>query len=147
MNKEIRELVTIALKPKEVNQVKVEISVIDKKEAAFLKSKTGFDFTGYKRIIDNYGIKHTLKEHGKESTEKPRGQIAVTKEDFELIPEIVKTENVIFSGKNKHGKNCILYEAEFNNVFFYVEEIRTGKKELALNTMYKRKPTRKGWLF
>lgn len=147
MNKEIKELVEFAINSKNAVNKKVEISTITFIEAKILKAKTDLDLSGYKRIIDKFGINHTLKEHGQEKTEKPRGLIPVTKEDFELIPEIVKSENVIYSGKSKLGLDCLLYEAVIDDVYFYIEEVRKGRKELCIKTMYKRKPATKkrGW--
>jgi hypothetical protein len=57
-----------------------------------------------------------------------------------LIPQIVSSENIIWVGKNKLGRDCLLYEAIIDEVFYYVEEIRVGRKGLAMNTLYKRKP-------
>jgi hypothetical protein len=141
MKKEIIELVEFAIKSKNTINKKVNINTVDENEAKILKAKTGFDLLGYKRVIDKSSINHVIKEHGNEKTEASRGQIAITKKDFELIPLIVKSQNVIYSGKTKAGLDCILYEIIIKNTYYYVEEIRKGKKELCLKSMYKRKPT------
>lgn len=143
MNKEIKELVEFAIDSKSAVNKKVNISTITITEAKILKAKTDLDLSGYTRVIDKFGINHTLKEHGNEKTEKPRGLIPVTKEDFELIPQIVKSENVIYSGKSKLGLDCLVYEAVIEDTYYYIEEVRKGKKELCIKTMYKRKPTTK----
>ncbi len=140
MKKEIKDLVEFAIKSKNSINRKLEINVIDKKESELLKSKTGFNLLGYKRVIDKFGINHVIKNHGNKTEEANRGQIGIDIKDFELIPKIVKSENVIFAGKNKAGVDCLLYEAKIGNTFFYIEEIRTGKKELCMQTLYKRKP-------
>lgn len=143
MSKEIKELVQFAISSKNAVNKKVSISTFTVSEAKTLKAKTDLDLNGYTRIIDKFGINHTLKEHGNEKTERPRGLILVTKEDFEFIPEIVKSENVIYSGKSKLGLDCLLYEAIIDEIYYYIEEVRKGKKELCIKTMYKRKPTTK----
>ena len=143
MKTEITELVEFAINSKNTLNKKVSINIVDELEAAILKAKTGFDLLGFKRIIDKSSINHAIKEHGNVKTEASRGQIAITKKDFELIPQIVKSENVIYSGKSKAGIDCILYEIVINNTYYYVEEIRKGKKELCLKSLYKRKPTTK----
>jgi hypothetical protein len=143
MKTEITELVEFAINSKNTVNKKVSINVVDELEATILKAKTGFDLLGFKRIIDKSSINHAIKEHGNAKTEASRGQIAITKKDFELIPQIVKSENVIYSGKSKAGIDCILYEIVINNTYYYVEEIRKGKKELCLKSLYKRKPTTK----
>jgi hypothetical protein len=143
MNKEIKELVDFAINSKSAVNKKVNISTISVLEAKTLKAKTNLDLSGYTRIIDKFGINHTLKEHGNEKTERPRGLIPVTKEDFEFIPEIVKSENVIYSGKSKLGLDCLLYETIIDDIYYYIEKVRKGKKELCIKTMYKRKPITK----
>lgn len=143
MKTEITELVEFAINSKNTVNKKVSINIVDELEATILKAKTGFDLLGFKRIIDKSSINHAIKEHGNVKTEASRGQIAITKKDFELIPQIVKSENVIYSGKSKAGIDCILYEIVINNTYYYVEEIRKGKKELCLKSLYKRKPTTK----
>ena len=92
-------------------------------------------------MVDKFAINHTIKKHGDAVQEKLRGQIAITNEDFELIPKINKSKNIIHLSKNKFGNDVLLYEAVIKDTFYYVEEVRTGKKELCMTTMYKRKPT------
>lgn len=135
----IRKLVEFATKDKSTSNQIVLIGELTDTDVTLLKAKTGFNLAGYSRIIDKSAVKHTLDFHGNPKTENARGQIAVVAEDFELIPEILKSKNVIFSGKNKLGRDCLLYEAHIGNTYYYVEEIRTGRKHLALQTLYKRK--------
>ena len=141
MNEEIKALVEFAKNSKNSANSKLQINVVDEDEAEFLELKTGFKLLGYKRIIDKFSINHTLKNHGNIKTEALRGQIAITDEDFELIPEIMLSKNIIHTSKNNMGNDLILYEAIIENTFYYVEEVRKGKKELCMTTMYKRKPT------
>lgn len=141
MNEEIKALVEFAKNSKNSANSKLQINVVDEDEAEFLELKTGFKLLGYKRIIDKFSINHTLKNHGNIKTEALRGQIAITDKDFELIPEIMLSKNIIHTSKNNMGNDLILYEAIIENTFYYVEEVRKGKKELCMTTMYKRKPT------
>jgi putative DNA methylase len=141
MNEEIKALVEFAKNSKNSTNSKLQINVVDEDEAKFLELKTGFKLLGYTRIIDKFSINHTLKNHGNSKTEALRGQIAITDEDFELIPKIVLSKNIIHTSKNNMGNDLILYEAIIENTFYYVEEVRKGKKELCMTTMYKRKPT------
>lgn len=141
MNEEIKALVEFAKNSKNSANSKLQINVVDEDEAEFLELKTGFKLLGYKRIIDKFSINHTLKNHGNIKIEALRGQIAITDEDFELIPKIMLSKNIIHTSKNNMGNDLILYEAIIENTFYYVEEVRKGKKELCMTTMYKRKPT------
>jgi putative DNA methylase len=141
MNEDIKRLVEFAKNSKNATNSKLQINVIDELEAEFLELKTGFKLLGYKRIIDKFSINHTLKNHGNVKTEALRGQIAITDDDFELIPKIIISKNIIHTSKNNMGNDLILYEAIIENTFYYVEEVRKGRKELCMTTMYKRKPT------
>jgi hypothetical protein len=141
MENEIKQLVEFAKNSKNPINAKVLINLIDEVEAEILEIKTGFKLFGFKRIIDKFSINHTLKNHGNVEIENKRGQIAITDVDFELVPQIVKSQNIIYVSKNKMGNDLILYEAILNDTFYYVEEVRKGRKELCMTTMYKRKPT------
>jgi hypothetical protein len=66
--------------------------------------------------------------------------------------EKIKKDEVLFSttplrgvvgahdgGKNKIGKRVIKYVKRINGTIIYLEEVRTNRKELCLNTMYIKK--------
>ena len=55
---------------------------------ALIQARTGFNLAGYTRALDNYGVCHTMKQHADPARELKRGQLAVTLEDFGLIPLI-----------------------------------------------------------
>ncbi|MFA5619022.1 MAG: hypothetical protein WDA08_01805 [Weeksellaceae bacterium] len=116
------------------------IGKITPEQAKILKEKLGIDPTGFKHTLDKSEIVHTLNEHGEVKAESNRGQIAVTENDFLRLPEILNNPDKIeYSGKNKKGLETIKYTKAFNGTTYVVEEVRNGRKELALNTMYKRK--------
>lgn len=103
----------------------------------------GFDISGYQHDLDVSGTRHAIKEHGQPKTEEPRGQIAITDEDFEKIPDVLYGyDEVSFTGKNKIGRETITYKKAFDNgTILYVEEIRDKRKTLTINTLYKQKNT------
>lgn len=105
--------------------------------------ENGFDITDYEHDIDVSGTRHAMKEHGQPKTEEPRGQIPITDEDFERIPDVIYSyDEVHFTGKNKIGRETITYKKAFDdNTMLYVEEIRDKKKTLTINTLYKHKNT------
>lgn len=141
MKNDIKVLVEFSVNSKSPTNSKLQIGYVDELEAKILELKTGFKLVGFKRVIDKFGINHTLKQHGNIKKEQLRGQIAITKKDFELVPLIAVSNNIIHVSKNKFGNDIILYEAIIKNTFYYVEEVRKGRKELCMATMYKRKPT------
>jgi hypothetical protein len=119
---------------------KVEIGDIDDKLIQEGKDNN-FDLSGYKHNIDVYGVRHTLKNHGNKEKEEKRGQLAITMNDIKKIPDIIYNyDKVEFSGKNKIGRETITFTKKMNDgTTVYIEEIRSGNKELTLNTMRKRK--------
>lgn len=106
-------------------------------EADFLLKKTGLDLKGYSHSIDNYSILHILKKHGSKK-ELQRGQIPVTIKDIQNFPTIVSDyDDVKYAGKSKIGRDTIRFEKNIgDNLVLVFEEMRIGKKLLALSTMY-----------
>lgn len=102
--------------------------------------KHNFDLNDYEHNIDVSGARHVFKEHGSAKTETPRGQKPIIDADFKKIPHILYFyDDISFTGKNKIGCETITYRKKFpDGTIYYVEEIRTGKKTLTINTMYKR---------
>jgi len=119
---------------------KVEINFGEVANAALIKGQTGIDLAGYERTLDNYGVRHTIKKHGNELAEAPRGQIAVTADDFDLIPLITsEPDRVFLDGKNKVGRDVIVYTKLIDGVGYrYVEEIRNKGKRVALDSLRKK---------
>lgn len=98
------------------------------------------DVSEFYRIIDNFGVRHAFKKHGHAQTEEPRGQHAILPEDFDLILETVYFFDKISNEYSKKGLLVIRYEKEFEDfILVYAEEIRFGQRELAFQTLYKRK--------
>jgi hypothetical protein len=100
-----------------------------------------YDLRNYKHNLDLYGVRHTFNRHGNEVSESKRGQIAITDSDIKRIPEIIYNyDKVEFSGKNKIGRETIIYTKQIEDgIIVYVEEIRSGRKRLTLNSMRKYK--------
>ncbi|KJU86161.1 hypothetical protein MBAV_001646 [Candidatus Magnetobacterium bavaricum] len=117
---------------------RISLGKVSDGNAQAVKAATGIDLTGYERTIDNSFINHVLKRHGDPKTEAARGQLPITKEDIKRIPEIVESpDDIISGGKTKVGRDAILYKKRFNGETYYIEEVRTGKNQIAATTMYK----------
>ena len=65
----------------------------------------------------------------------------ITDTDFCLIPEIIKNpDNIELGDSNTHkGLETIIYSKTIGFQYFIVEEVRTGRKKLAVLTLYKNK--------
>ncbi len=108
-------------------------------EIQYLREKVDLDLTGYVRMVSVYDIIHVFNSHGDRYKEAARGQVHVIIDDFRLIPFILDKGEAIDFGTDKQGLNFVKYRADLQNKYFYVEIIRTGRKKLALKSMFKRK--------
>lgn len=102
-----------------------------------LAAKHGIDLTGYKHVIETSGVQHSEKRHGRSSNDRT----PLTLEDYLLVPYIIKNrdELSISTSKTRQRESTVLvYEKQIGLSFYYVEEIRVGKKSLAFQTLYKR---------
>ena len=106
-------------------------------ELMALAAKHGIDLTGYKHVIETTGVQHAENRHGKRSNDRT----PLTLEDYLLVPYIIKHRDIlsISTSKTRQRESTVLvYEKQINLDFYYVEEIRIGKKSLAFQTLYKR---------
>jgi hypothetical protein len=102
--------------------------------AAKVKAAGGPDVGGYEHRIEADAVRKVLADHAEDLQ-------PVTEDDFKRLAEIVdKPDKVGPSGKRtKQGLDAIQYEKRFSGTtMIVVEEVRTGRKKLALKTMYKR---------
>jgi hypothetical protein len=125
-----------ALHPQDNTRKGVAYEVVNKRDAELLKSETGIDLEGYVHVVDNYGIKHALSHHG-ETEEELRGQIPVSKDDFQKIPLVTHPENLVQIDR-RDGKTVLIYKKEFDGTLYVAEEVREKRDHLALATLYKR---------
>jgi hypothetical protein len=141
---EILEIIKLSRGENSKTPKKLELVIgkITEQEAAIIKNTKGLNVSGFSRTIDNSGINHCFSHHGS-IRELLRGQIPVIESDFLLIGKITKPENIISITKNKQGLDVIIYEYIKGDIFNYIEEVRTKRKKLALQSMYKRKPPKK----
>ena len=96
----------------------------------------------YVHSVENSAIRHNQKEHGDEKKEAARGQIAITEEDYQLIPDILEDYDTVEKSpnKNKQGNDVIIYTKEYpDGTIYYLEEKRDGRGSLSFETMYKKK--------
>lgn len=103
--------------------------------------ENGFDISGYQHDLDVSGTRHTIKEHSQPKKEESRGQIAITDEDFEKIPDVIYSyDNVSFGETDAKDTPLIKYSKRFDDgTVIYVEEIRTRQKTLTIKSMWKQK--------
>ena len=105
-----------------------------------LAAKHNIDLKGYKHVIETSGIQHSEKRHGKQS--KDREPLSI--EDYLLVPFIIRNRDKVSISTTKskrHDMHLLVYEKQIGVNYYYVEEVRTGKRSLAFQTLYKRATT------
>lgn len=120
-------------------QRKLPLWAVDQEEAQRLFAATGLDLRGYTHVLENYALKHIVKEHGNAATEASRGQTGITPDDLALIPEILRSPDSVRLSTTSTGIGlpAIIYEKKIGGKVTFVEEVRTGKRELVPKSMYK----------
>ena len=118
--------------------VKAIVANISDKLKADLRAH-GIDITDdFKHILDNNAIKHALNRHGSEK-ERLQGQLPITEEDIENVSDVINNYNEINIEENKCGQKNIVYKKSYpNGTTLYIEEVRTGRKELAMASIRKK---------
>ena len=99
----------------------------------------GKDVSNKQHVLNDNNIRRILNDHGDPKIESERGQIAVTKEDIQKIPDILENPDYILKGtKNKDGE-AVRYVKEYtNNNTFVVEVIPDKSNNLIIKTMWKK---------
>jgi len=143
----INKLFDFAFNNVENKKKMLDLGIVDKVLAKKIEENTDLDLENYLISIDNFGIRHAIEKHGSPKTEEPRGQIAITKEDFSKLLEIIQqADKISLEGKTAIGKDVILFEKQLEVLYAVAEEVRSvtstkkGKQNrLVFQSFWKRK--------
>lgn len=132
----IRTVISSALRPGHAPEKAVVAEVAP--WLADAARSNGLDLTGYTHTIDGSAVRHVLKRHSDPATETARGQVAITESDLENIPDVISFPDSIAFGAKNDTRDVIAYAKRLpDGTVLYLEEVRTGRKNLALVTMRK----------
>lgn len=94
----------------------------------------------YDWAVDRNAVGHIARKHGDEAAEAARGQIAVTPADYAMLPLIVaRPDEIVYGGVSDAGHPVVTLRRTLRGVRYEaVFEVRTGRRMLALQTMWKR---------
>jgi hypothetical protein len=86
----------------------------------------GLDYSRLTHEITNHFKRHVIKRHG-------QGLLAITKEDFEKIPAIVKSPDMAIVGAIREGALINAYvKTETEATYLYIEEVLDSNRNKAL---------------
>lgn len=104
---QFRNFIKGALEKKIFNK-KIYFGTVPTDLAALIKSNAHVDVEGYNVSLSADEIRKIFKDHGKEKTEAPRGQRAITPDDIINIPSVIQSPEKIVLSPNKYmGKPVI----------------------------------------
>lgn len=122
-------------------KVSETIGLVSDKFAA-LASQYRYDIKGYSHTIDNFFVNHALKQHGDKEAEEKRGNVAITYSDIcNIFSVYTHPDYIVFGTKTKTGNPAIVYVKNIGDSTIFVEDVRSGKKDLAAQTLYKKSGT------
>ena len=101
--------------------------------AARINTETGLNVKGKSIVLSSDDIKHIFNEHGKVSSEQPRGQIAVTQDNIETIIETIIEPDTI-KGVNENGVVKIIFKKEIDGKITAITVLSEKKKALTLKS-------------
>ena len=123
---------------------RIDLGIVSHELGQLIKMKTSIDVTNYVISMDTFSIKHTIERHGNPIKEAKLGQIAVQKEHFvEILDVILNPDNVRYN-VGSHNRESLIFEKEKEGKFFVVKEIRKvlkskKKNRIVLQTFYIKK--------
>lgn len=124
------------------------LGTVSEKVASKVKSLLGIDVSERKHILPDFNIRHIIKQHGNPEIEKNKGQIAITTDDIEKIPDIINNYDSIETGSintnsiTGESSNSIRYIKQYNdNISYVVEVVPNTGNTLEIKTMWKKPAT------
>lgn len=125
---------------KKTSNNKILFGKVSDEIATTISKKFGINIDDYSISLKGDNVRKIMKDHGNPETESKRGQIAVTKSDFDYIDDIIlEPDNIYLSGKTLSGKPSITFEKNIDNKYTLVEFVSDKNHTLEVQTMYKHK--------
>ncbi|MCL2282419.1 MAG: hypothetical protein FWC26_03785, partial [Fibromonadales bacterium] len=111
----------------------VILNVLAKK----IKDETGIDVGGYNVSLAANEIRKIHKDHGSEATEFPRGQRAITEDDFVNMPLVMQNpDRIELAADTYNGKPAIKFIKTINGRTTVVSWVSDKHRDLRVQTMY-----------
>jgi len=139
MMRQIQSVIDAAKQPARHAPQKADLGPVADWVAEAVKSELGIDVSDYRHVLDGSAVRHITKRHSNPKTETKIGQIAITEADFKSLPQVVASpDRIILGEKTDQHKDAIIYIKRMpDGSILYIEEVRTGRGELASTSMRK----------
>lgn len=116
------------------------LTTLEADHIARLTNSAAAELKMYDWAFDQSAVRKVRKDHGDDNAEAKHGQAAVTVEDYSVLARVIsEADRIEFAGKTDVGRLAVrvikrIGWAEYVAVF----ELRTGRRTLALQSMWKR---------
>jgi hypothetical protein len=120
------------VKTRPARQEFIDIETVDATESNRLRAATGLELEGYVRVIDSDAARKIIHDHGGDAH-------PVTAQDIARAHEHIRAaQKIRLSPKGtRQGLEAIEYYHKEGRTTVVVEEVRRGRRKLAIKTMYK----------
>ncbi len=138
----ITELVDFVINDTKNVHKEVEIGKITKRSSSFIYKTLKINIRRSVIIIDSSGIRHTMRKHSNSLKESNSGQVAVSYNDFKLLPKILSLPGKIeYKGKNALKQDVFIFIKQLENLYLVAMCIRPSKHgiKVVYATMYIKK--------
>lgn len=102
----------------------------------------GYDVTSKDYIITSDGVKHVFDQHGDAGKETARGNIPLTDDIIEKLPEVLANPDSIDLGhqESRGARNGIVFQKAFpNGTIVYIQFDNSGRGTIEGKTIYAKK--------
>ena len=127
------------LTPNNDSVVSLNLGAVDPDLVTRVNAETGIDLSGLQDTIDTRQINHVFRGHGP-GNEKDPAQVPISPEAIATYRHVVRNFDHITSVRQKKGRGVSLqFEKAINGDAVVVQQVRKGKEEFALFTMWIRR--------
>jgi len=139
MMRQIQSVIDAAKQPARHAPQKADLGPVADWVAEAVADKLGIDASDYRHVLDGSAVRHIIKRHSSPKTEAKIGQVAITEADFKSLPQVVASpDRIVLGEKTAQHKDAIIYiKRRPDGSILYIEEVRTGRGELASTSMRK----------
>ena len=136
----IRDFVRNAVNSRSNNE-RLYLGKIPESTVQRVREATGLDISGFSSIMNGGEVRHALKNHAQTDTEAARGQVGITEEDFERLPEILADPDSIRLSEKRDsaGRPAIIFTKKIGDRYVTVQGYSQGKQGLIFDTMWANK--------
>jgi hypothetical protein len=95
--------------------------------------------TGFVVVVDDQHVAHASRQHGRQDVESRRGQLAVSRHDYGLMPRIVGDPDLVAPGETgqRGGPRVVLIKVIDGARYRVILEARIRRPQLAFLPMFK----------